>query len=236
MSHGDAGFDVTGTDGSHVDYKWGAVLRGELDGSRLELVAQNFRNPYEVCVSSFGESFLSDNDNDGNFSAADLLAARRGKLRLVRPAAGPRAADTPFGEHWHFRGHVPGYVPATLVTGFGSPCGICFYEGDAFGPHFKNAPLHTDAGPREVRLYRHENVGAGMRGTSEIILSTGEDKFFRPDDILRRPGRQLVRVGLVRRRRGRARLQQSRPGAHLLGAAGGQETRARWQARPLRND
>ena len=24
---------------------------------------------------------------------------------------------TPFGEHWHFRGHIPGYVPATLVTG-----------------------------------------------------------------------------------------------------------------------
>ena len=37
----------------------------------------------------------------------------------------------PYSAGWHFRGHQPGYVPGTLVTGFGSPCGICFYEGDA---------------------------------------------------------------------------------------------------------
>ena len=48
-----------------------------------------------------------------------------------------------------FRGHIPGYVPATLVTGFGSPCGMCFYEGDAFGLKYKNAPWHADAGPRQ---------------------------------------------------------------------------------------
>ncbi|MEX0713763.1 MAG: PVC-type heme-binding CxxCH protein, partial [Pirellulales bacterium] len=68
MSHGDTGFRVVGTDGKKIEYGYGAVMRGELDGSKLELVAMNFRNPYEVCVSSFGESFLSDNDNDGNFS------------------------------------------------------------------------------------------------------------------------------------------------------------------------
>src|SRR4029077_20758570 len=68
MSHGDTGFDVKGTDGSRIKYKWGAMLRGELDGSRLETVAVNFRNPYEICVSSLGEAYCSDNDNDGNQS------------------------------------------------------------------------------------------------------------------------------------------------------------------------
>jgi putative membrane-bound dehydrogenase-like protein len=191
MSHGDAGFDVTGTDGSHVEFKWGAVLRGELDGSQLEMVAKNFRNPYEVCVSSFGESYLSDNDNDGNFSVRICWLMEGGNYGWFGhpPARVPR--EVPFGEHWHFRGHVPGYVPATLVTGFGSPCGICFYEGDALGPHFKNAPLHTDAGPREVRLYRHEKVGAGMRATNEVIISSSEDKYFRPDDICTAPDGSL---------------------------------------------
>jgi putative membrane-bound dehydrogenase-like protein len=191
MSHGDAGFDVTGSDGSHVEYKWGAVMRGELDGRQLEMVAMNFRNPYEVCVSSFGESYLSDNDNDGNYSARICWLLEGGNYGWFGrpPARVPR--DTPYGEHWHFRGHVPGYVPATLVTGFGSPCGICFYEGDAFGPHFKNTPLHTDAGPREVRLYRHEKSGAGMRATNEIILSSGDDKYFRPDDICAAPDGSL---------------------------------------------
>ncbi len=87
MSHGDGGFDVTGTDGSHVKFQWGGVLRGELDGSQLETVAVNFRNPYEVCVNSFGEAFLSDNDNDGNESTPHLLDHGRGQLRLVRRPA-----------------------------------------------------------------------------------------------------------------------------------------------------
>jgi len=193
MSHGDQGFNVTGTDGSKIEYKWGAVIRGELDGSKLETVALNFRNPYEVCVSSFGESFLSDNDNDGNFSARICWILSGGNYGWFGHPPARVSNDIPFSEHWHFRGFTPGYVPATLVTGFGSPCGICFYEGDAFGPRYKNAPIHADAGPREVRIYRHEKAGAGMRATNEVILSSGEaDRYFRPDDVCAAPDGSLL--------------------------------------------
>jgi putative membrane-bound dehydrogenase-like protein len=193
MSHGDQGFKVEGTDGSKIEYKWGAVLRGELDGSQLETVALNFRNPYEVCVSSFGESFLSDNDNDGNFSARICWILSGGNYGWFGHPPARVSTDIPFSEHWHFRGFTPGYVPATLVTGFGSPCGICFYEGDAFGPRHKNAPIHADAGPREVRIYRHEKSGAGMRATNEVILSSGEaDRYFRPDDVCAAPDGSLL--------------------------------------------
>jgi len=191
MSHGDTGFDVTGIDGSHIQFKWGAMLRGELDGSRLETVAVNFRNPYEICVSSFGESFCSDNDNDGNFSARICWLMEGGNYGWFGGPPAKTPPGTPFGEHWHFRGHIPGFVPATLVTGFGSPCGICFYEGDAFGPEYKNAPLHTDPGPREVRIYRHEAVGYGMKATSQVFVSSKDDNYFRPDDICAAPDGNL---------------------------------------------
>ncbi len=107
---------------------FGAVLRGELDGSQLENVAVNFRNPYEVCVNSFGEAFLSDNDNDGNESARICWIMEGGDYGWFggppfakQDLAARLPASVPFREHWHFRGHIPGYVPATLVTGFGSP-------------------------------------------------------------------------------------------------------------------
>ena len=226
MSHGDTGFDVRGTDGSRIKSQWGAVMRGELDGSQLELVASNFRNPYEVCVSSFGEAYLSDNDNDGNESARICWLLEGGDYGWFGgPPFGKQelsarlSADMPYREQWHFRGHVPGYVPATLITGFGSPTGICFYEGDAFGTKYKNAPLHTDAGPRECRVYRHEPAGFGMRATSEVFLANQGDNYFRPDDILRRTRRTAVRRRLVRRRRWRPRLQQSRSGSHLSAVA-----------------
>ena len=194
MSHGDTGFDVTGTDGSRIKYRWGAMLRGELDGSKLETIAVNFRNPYELCVSSFGECFFSDNDNDGNESVRVGWVMDGGDYGWFGGPPGPKGcvpSEVPFSEHWHFRGHIPGFIPATLVTGFGSPCGICFYEGDAFGPKYKNAPLHCDAGPREVRMYRHELTGYGMKARSENILTTAGDNYFRPDDICTAPDGSL---------------------------------------------
>ena len=191
MSHGDTGFDVRGTDDSRIRFQWGAMLRGELDGSKLEIVARNFRNPYEICVSSFGESFCSDNDNDGNFSVRICWIMPGGDYGWFGSPPPRVPPGTPFGEHWHFRGHIPGYVPATLVTGFGSPCGICFYEGDAFGAKYKNAPLHTDAGPREVRIYRHTPKGFGMAATSEVFLTSQDDNYFRPDDICAAPDGSL---------------------------------------------
>src|SRR5688572_5750086 len=191
MSHGDTGFDVTGTDGSKIKFQWGAMLRGELDGSKLEMIAKNFRNPYEICVSSFGESFVSDNDNDGNFSVRICWILEGGDYGWFGRPPAKAPPGTPFGEHWHFRGHIPGFVPATLVTGFGSPCGICFYEGDAFGDKYKNAPLHTDSGPREVRLYRHTPKGFGMTATSEVFMTSQGDNYFRPDDICAAPDGSL---------------------------------------------
>ncbi len=194
MAHGDTGVDVTGTDGSRAQFQWGTMLRGELDGSKLEIVARNFRNPYEICVSSFGEPFCSDNDNDGNFSARICWIMEGGDYGWFGGPPGPRGSvpsSIPFSEHWHFRGHIPGFVPATLVTGFGSPCGMCYYEGDAFGPKLKNAPLHTDPGPREVRAYPHTKSGYGFKATSDVILTSEADKYFRPDDICTAPDGSL---------------------------------------------
>lgn len=198
MAHGDEGFDVAGTDGSRIKYRWGAVLRGELDGGKLEAVAVNFRNVYEVCVSSFGEAFLSDNDNDGNESVRVCWVMDGGDYGWFgHPPFDRRELDVrvpagvPYREAWHFRGYQPGFVPGTLVTGFGSPCGICYYEGDAFGAALKNMPLHCDAGPREVRKYPHTPRGYGMTAQSEVFVSTDGDPYFRPDDICAGPSGEL---------------------------------------------
>ncbi len=192
MSHGDGGFDVTGTDGAGVNYRWGGVLRGELDGTRLELVAKNFRNPYEVCVSSFGEAFLSDNDNDGNQSARICWLLEGGNYGWFGHPPDRVPAGTPWGEGWHFRAHLPGFVPGTLVTGFGSPCGMCYYEGQAFGPARRNMPWHCDPGPREVRTYPHTAAGAGMQARLHVELSAAGDDYFRPSDICAAPDGSLL--------------------------------------------
>jgi putative heme-binding domain-containing protein len=174
------------------------MIRGELDGTRLERLAHNFRNPYEIAVSSFGEAYCSDNDNDGNFSVRICWILEGGDYGWFGGPPFPKEQldvlappGTPFREAWHFRGHIPGHVPGTLVTGFGSPCGMCFYEGDAFGPDYRGAPIHADAGPREVRIYRHQTAGYGMQATTENVVTTDGDNYFRPDDVCAAPDGSL---------------------------------------------
>src|SRR4029079_9079669 len=126
---GDTGFDVTASDGSRIQSPKSAMIRGEMDMTKLERVAWNFRNPYEIAVSSFGEAFCSDNDNDGNRSVRICWILEGGDYGWFGRPGPMSPSRTPLPDTWHFRGAIPGFVPSTIVTGFGSPCGMCYYEG-----------------------------------------------------------------------------------------------------------
>ena len=66
FSIGDRGFHVQTDDGRVLsDPKRGAVLRCEMDGSGLEVVATGLRNPQELCFDDFGNLFTGDNNGDG---------------------------------------------------------------------------------------------------------------------------------------------------------------------------
>lgn len=155
-----------------TDVQKGTVWRCDMDGTNLELIAHNFRNNYECCVDSFGEVWLSDNDDDGN---------QQTRICFVMPGGnygyGPRGAGQ---THWHEE--QPGIVHKTLRTGFGSPTGITFYEGSMFDKKYRGSLLHCDAGPREVRWFHRKPKGAGYELEKEVLL-TSSDNWFRPSDV-----------------------------------------------------
>ena len=158
-----------------TDCQKGTVWKCDMDGTNLELIAHNFRNNYECCVNSFGEVWLSDNDDDGN---------QQTRICFVMPGGnygyGPRGAGQ---SHWHEE--QPGIVHKTLRTGFGSPTGITFYEGamfDKLSKKYRGALLHCDAGPREVRWFHPKPKGAGYELDKELLL-TSSDNWFRPSDV-----------------------------------------------------
>ncbi len=157
---------------NQTDCRAGTVWRCDLDGKNLELIAQNFRNNYECSVDSFGTVFLSDNDDDGN---------QQTRICYVMPGGNygywPRG---PGQTHWHEE--QPGVVPKVLRTWFGSPTGICFYEGTLLPEKYRGNPLHTDAGPRHLRCYHLETDGAGYKlDREDMVQST--DNWFRPSDV-----------------------------------------------------
>jgi putative heme-binding domain-containing protein len=86
----------------------------------------------------------------------------------------------PGQSHWHEE--QPGVVPKILRTGFGSPTGMCVYEGTLLPKKYWGQLLHTDAGPREVRCYHLKPKGAGYEVEPEVLVSSS-DTWFRPSDV-----------------------------------------------------
>ena len=162
------------------DCQGGTVWRCDLDGTNLELLAHNFRNEYEPCVDSFGSIFVSDNDDDGN---------EQTRICYVMPGGNygywPRG---PGQSHWHEE--QPGVVPKILRTYFGSPTGICFYEGALLPKKYWGQLLHTDAGPRQARCYHLTPEGAGYAVNREDMVAS-TDNWFRPSDICVAPDGSL---------------------------------------------
>lgn len=155
-----------------TDCRAGTVWRCELDGTKLELLAHNFRNNYEVAVDSFGTMFLSDNDDDG-----------LQQTRICHVIPGGDYGYHPRGKgqtHWHEE--QPGVMPKILRTYFGSPTGMCIYEGKLLPKKYHGMPLHTDAGPRHVRAYHLKPSGASYAVDREDMVF-GLDPDFRPSDV-----------------------------------------------------
>ncbi len=163
-----------------TDCRAGTVWKCDIDGKNLELIAHNFRNNYECCVNSFGEVWLSDNDDDGN---------QQTRICFVLPGGNYGYHPRGKGEsHWHEE--QPGIVHKTLRTGFGSPTGICFYEGTLLPQKYQGQIFHCDAGPRELRCFHRTAKGAGYELEKENIL-TSTDNWFRLSDVCVAPDGSL---------------------------------------------
>ncbi len=154
-----------------TDCRAGTVWRCDLDGTNLELLADGFRNEYEPCVDSFGTVFVSDNDDDGS---------QQTRICYVMPGGDYGYHHPRHVSHWNEE--IPGVVPKVLRTYFGAPTGMCFYEGTLFPKKYWGQPLHTDAGPRQVRCYHLTPDGASYAVEREDMVNS-TDTWFRPSDI-----------------------------------------------------
>ena len=183
MTNGDRGLDVADKSGNRVHAGQGAplkaatVLRTDLEGRRLEWLAEGMRNPYEPAVDSFGNVFASDNDDDGNEQTRINFVLEGGNYGYWPRRKGDRRLDA---VHWNE--DRPGVVPKILRTGFGSPTGLTVYEGELM-PELRGALIHADAGPGEIRAYHLTPEGAGWAVEPQVLLRKDKDDWFRPSDV-----------------------------------------------------
>ncbi len=188
FSNGDTGLDVTDKSGHRVHvgkdapHLAASVLRSDLDGNHLELLAEGMRNPYEPAVDPWGNVFISDNDDDGNEQTRVNFVMDGANYGYWPKRKGDRRLDE---VHWNT--DRPGVMPTMVKTGFGSPTGLMFYQGGRAIRPYANTLIHADAGPRVIRSYRPIPDGAGYKADLNILVSNDEDTWFRPSDVCAAP-------------------------------------------------
>ena len=179
----------------------GIMLRVRPDGTGLEVLADNFRNQYEVARDAFGNLYTEDNDDDGNRGCRTSWVAEGGDYGYFSQdgsrswRADRRPGQETQAAHWH--ADDPGVMPPGTINGAGGPTGVAVYEVERrdgpMGP-FYGAVLNCDAGSGVVYAHLPEESGGGMtlRQTTLIAhgpesgreVGDGRKRWFRPSDVL----------------------------------------------------
>ncbi len=187
-------------------YVGGLVLSVEPDGSDLKVHSHNARNPYEICVDSFGDVWQTDNDDTASCRMTWLM---KGSSTGFTSADGNRSwqADQRPGQqtevaHWHQ--DDPGVLPAGDVYGTGAPTGLVRYEGHGLGQSLQGAILACDAGLGCVFAFHPVAQGAGFAFQrrkivwSELLTDENSKRpdglsltWFRPTDVAVAPNGHL---------------------------------------------
>ncbi|MDL5513179.1 PQQ-dependent sugar dehydrogenase [Arenibacter sp. M-2] len=168
-------------------YREGMAFRMNMDGTNLEVLGHNFRNPYEIAIDSYGGLWQSDNDDDGNRGTRINYVMEYGNYGYKDLLTGASWRERRTGwdndipkRHWHL--NDPGTVPNLLQTGSGSPCGMLVYEDKMLPQKFQNRPIHAEPGHNVVRAYIINESEAGYTAKIENLVKS-KDNWFRPDDL-----------------------------------------------------
>ncbi|MCE9528337.1 MAG: HEAT repeat domain-containing protein [Planctomycetales bacterium] len=191
FSIGDRGFNVKTQEGKQIVHpQCGAVLRCELDGSKLEVFATGLRNPQELAFDDYGNLFTGDNNSDSGDQARWVYVVEGGDSgwRMeyqYLPDRGPFNRE----KIWHpAHEGQPAYIVPPVANLASGPSGLAFYPGTGLPEHYKNRFFLIDfrgtPANSGVRTFRVKPKGAGFEvadaeETLWRVLATDVD--FGPD-------------------------------------------------------
>lgn len=165
------------SDDGHV-YVGGVAYRVKADGTGLNVVAHNMRNPVGLALDSYGNIFNNDNDDPpccrtswlqeyANLGYASDDGKRHWSL-FQRPGQSKPSA--------HWRQLDPGTAPAGDIYGFGAPTGMAVYENGALPEKYRGLVMSCETVRNAVLGYYPQAKGAGMEMERFNFLTTNPDE------------------------------------------------------------
>jgi len=196
FSCGDRGFHVETPEGVIDHTRCGAVLRCELDGSKLEVWHTGLRNPQELVFDELGNLWTGDNNSDGGDRARLVNVVEGGDSgwRYAYQWITSPVARGPWNDEklWHPRheGQAAYLVPpvANLADG---PSGLTYDPGtglgNAYRRHFFLCDFRGDASASGIHTFTVEPRGASweLGPVSRFLWGVlATDCDFGPDGAL----------------------------------------------------
>ena len=165
------------SDDGHV-YVGGVAYRVKPDGTGLNVVAHNMRNPVGLALDSYGNMFNNDNDDPpccrtswlqeyANLGYASDDGKRHWSL-FKRPDQSKQSA--------HWRQLDPGTAPAGDIYGFGAPTGMAVYENGVLPKKYRGLVMSCETVRNAVLGYYPNVKGAGMEMKRFNFLTTNPDE------------------------------------------------------------
>ena len=141
----------------------GTLLRTDLAGKRVEIVASGFRNAYDFAFNQQGELFTYDSDMEWD---AQTPWYRPTRINYV-PLGGEfgwRSGWAKWPDYWLDS------LPAILPFGGGSPTGMEFYSHRRFPRRLQNTLLAADWAKGEIHAIKLRRAGGGYQASSSVFV------------------------------------------------------------------
>ncbi len=141
----------------------GAVIRTDLEGKRVEIVAGGLRNAYDLVFNTDGSLLVHDSDME-----ADIGTTWYRPTSLFEIVEGGEYGWRSGWSQW------PNYyadrLPTLLETGRGSPTGAICYDHFAFPQRYHGALFLADWSEGRILSVKLQNNGAGHQAQAEVFL------------------------------------------------------------------
>ncbi len=141
----------------------GMIIRTDLNGENVQLVAGGLRNVYDLAFSPEGELFIHDSDME-----SDLGTTWYRPTRICHVIAGSELGWRSGWAKW------PEYfvdsLPSIADTGRGSPTGAVFYNHHMFPQPYHNALFLADWSEGRILAVQLKPNGASYTASTEVFL------------------------------------------------------------------
>ncbi|HUS35810.1 MAG TPA: PQQ-dependent sugar dehydrogenase [Verrucomicrobiae bacterium] len=157
FSIGDRGFSVRSGPATFNYPDTGAVLRCNVDGGELEVVATGLRNPQELAFDELGNLWSADNDTAGE-DKSRLIHVIEGADYGWRTSYQHMKGFGPWVQEKVWEGKIDGTLPTAGEPAQG-PAGLAYYPGTGMGEEMKGRFLLCDF-PGGIQTFTVEPKGA----------------------------------------------------------------------------